>query len=81
MEREEEIDSCTFLELQSGDNETYSPVVKAVMIILTEHLRGWLRHLRGGSDRKEPTCNAGDLGSVPGLVAIPFSRVSSQSRD
>ena len=35
MDGEEEIDLYTFLEQQSGDNETYSPVVKAVMIILT----------------------------------------------
>lgn len=32
MEREEEIDSCTFLELQSGDNEAYSPVVKVYLL-------------------------------------------------
>ena len=35
MDGEEEIDLYTFLEQQSRDNETYSPVVKAVMIILT----------------------------------------------
>ena len=25
----------------------------------------------GGSDSKEPTCNAGDLGSIPGLRRSP----------
>ena len=25
----------------------------------------------GGSDSKEPTCNAGDLGSIPGLGRSP----------
>ena len=25
----------------------------------------------GGSDNKEPTCNAGDLGLIPGLVRFP----------
>ena len=25
----------------------------------------------GGSDGKEPTCNAGDLGSIPGLGRSP----------
>ena len=28
----------------------------------------------GGSDRKEPACNAGDLGSVPGLGRFPWRR-------
>ena len=28
----------------------------------------------GGSDGKESTCNAGELGLVPGLVKIPWRR-------
>jgi len=28
----------------------------------------------GGSDGKESTCNAGDLGLIPGLVKIPWRR-------
>ena len=28
----------------------------------------------GGSDGKEPTCNAGDLGSIPGLGRSPGER-------
>ena len=31
------------------------------------HLMGFL----GGSDGKESTCNAGDLGSIPGLGRCP----------
>ena len=30
--------------------------------------------LHGGSDSKESTCNAGDLGSIPGLGKIPWRR-------
>ena len=37
MEREEEIDSCTFLELQSGDNEGYSPVLKVSILVICKH--------------------------------------------
>ena len=32
---------------------------------------GSLAHLPGGSDGKESTCNAGDLGSIPGLGRSP----------
>jgi len=28
----------------------------------------------GGSDRKEPACNAGDLSSIPGLGISPGER-------
>ena len=28
-------------------------------------------HFPGGSDGKEPACNAGDLGSIPGLGRFP----------
>ena len=28
----------------------------------------------GGSDSKEPACNAGDLGSIPGLGRSPGGR-------
>ena len=28
----------------------------------------------GGSDGKESACNAGDLGSIPGLGKIPWGR-------
>ena len=30
--------------------------------------------LPGGSDSKEPTCNAGDQGSIPGSRRIPWRR-------
>ena len=30
--------------------------------------------LPGGSDGKESTCNAGDLGSIPGFGKIPWKR-------
>ena len=31
----------------------------------------WLKGFHGGSDGKESTCNAGDLGSIPGLGGAP----------
>ena len=31
-------------------------------------------HIPGGSDGKESTCNAGDLGSIPGLRRSPGGR-------
>ena len=34
----------------------------------------------GGSDGKESTCNAGDLGSIPGLGRSPFSTTMSTTQ-
>ena len=39
------------------------------MLVFVEHLL--LGFPPGGSDGKEPACNAGDLSSVPGLGRIP----------
>ena len=33
-----------------------------------------IRDLPCGSAGKEPTCNAGDLGSIPGLGRFPWTR-------
>ena len=35
--------------------------------ILQRLLNKWIMGFPGGSDGKEPTCNEGDLGSIPGL--------------
>ena len=42
------------------------------MLIKTiSHPVEWLLRLLGGSDGKESACNAGDLGSIPGLGRSP----------
>ena len=47
----------------------------AILSLLPFHVNlrggGNLRGLPGGSDSKESTCNAGDLGSIPGLGRSP----------
>ena len=45
----------------------YIFLISSYLFIFTEHLEDFL----GGSDGKEPACNAGDPSSVPGLGRSP----------
>ena len=42
------------------------------------YISGDIALLPGGSDGKESTCNAGDLGSIPGLGRYPGGGHSNQ---